>query len=56
MNGQEDNDFLKKVFDRRYDKDFIKKVVDKYKKKTTIIVPEIWNNINTTYTSLLKKQ
>lgn len=55
IDGQEDNNFLKKVFDRRYDKDFIQKVVNKYKKKTTIIVPEIWTSINATYTSLLKK-
>lgn len=53
--GQEDNNFLKKSFDRRYNKDFIQKVVNKYKKKTTIVIPEIWTDINTFYTSLLKK-
>jgi hypothetical protein len=55
QDGQEDSIFLKRCFNRRYDKDFIQKVVDKYREKTTIIVPEIWNNINTAYTLLLKK-
>jgi hypothetical protein len=55
IDGQEDSMFLKRLFDRRYDKDFIQKVVNKYKKKTNIIVPEIWTSINSTYTSLLKK-
>jgi hypothetical protein len=55
IDGQEDHDFLKKVFNRRYDNYFIEKVLNKHHKKTTIIVPKIWKNINTTYTSLLKK-
>lgn len=52
--AQEDDNFLKKCFNRRYDINFIKEVIDKYKKQTTIIIPKIWDTINTTLVPLLK--
>ena len=56
QDGQEDSMFLKRCFNRRYDKDFIQKVVGKYKQKTTIIVPELFDKINKTFGCLIKNQ
>lgn len=56
INGQQDDNFIKKCFHRRYDKHFISEVIDKYRKQTTIMVPEIWGKINETFSSLMKNQ
>jgi len=56
LDNQEDPIFLKKCFHRRYDKNFISEVIQKYKIKTTIIVPDIWNIINETLRSFIQNQ
>lgn len=44
--GQENKDFLKKCFHRRYDKNFLNKLYNKYDKETSIIIPDNWQEID----------
>lgn len=51
---QENKDFLKKCFHRRYDKNFLNKLYNKYSKETNISIPNNWQDIND-YFSYLKQ-
>lgn len=55
LNGEEDNNFLKECFNRRYDINFIQEVINKYKKQTTIIIPKNWQTIYNTFFPLLSQ-
>jgi hypothetical protein len=52
--GQNNKDFLKKCFYRRYDKTFFDKLIKKYVNHTKIICPNNWKIINDQF-SFLKK-
>lgn len=52
LDEQQDDNFIKKCFHRRYDKHFISEVIDKYSKQTTIIVPKIWKTVDKTFINL----
>ena len=53
-NGDNDKDFLKKCFYRRYNKNFFEKLSKKYINHTKILCPKNWSMINDKFAELKK--